>query len=127
MPEEITSEVGYKKPPEATRFKPGESGNPKGRPKGAKNFATAIEEELKARITINENGKRRKISKREAIAKQLVNKAASGDSKAIPLLFNETRQREKQAELVDNPLENDLAAEDKALLEHYLKNGGSHE
>jgi Family of unknown function (DUF5681) len=88
--------VGYKKPPPATRFKPGQSGNPKGRPKGAKNFSTAIQAELDTHIVATENGRRRKITKRAAVAKQLVNKAVSGDQKAIPLLFNECRQIEDQ-------------------------------
>jgi hypothetical protein len=87
-------EVGFSKPPRSTQFKPGQSGNPAGRPRGAKNFATAIEEELQARVIVTENGKRKRISKREVIAKHLVNKAASGDLKAIPLLLNETRLRE---------------------------------
>ena len=84
-------EVGFGKPPRSRRFKPGQSGNPNGRPRGAKNFATALEEELNARLTVTENGRRRRISKREVIAKHLVNKAASGDLKAIPLLLNEAR------------------------------------
>ncbi|SRR6266542_137224 len=84
-------EVGFGKPPRSMRFKPGQSGNPNGRPRGAKNFAVAIEQELVTRVTVTENGKRRRISKREVIAKHLVNKAASGDLKAIPLLLNEAR------------------------------------
>jgi len=43
-------EVGFGKPPRSTRFKPGQSGNPNGRPRGAKNFAVAIEQELAPRI-----------------------------------------------------------------------------
>src|SRR6266404_3780992 len=89
-------QVGFGKPPRSTQFKSGQSGNPKGRPKGGKNFATALEEELKASVTITENGKRRKIAKRQVIAKLLVNKAATGDLRAIPLLLNETRIREGQ-------------------------------
>ena len=87
-------EIGFGKPPRSRQFKPGQSGNPAGRPRGAKNFATAIEQELDARVTVTENGRRRRISKREVIAKHLVNKAASGDLKAIPLLLNEARARE---------------------------------
>jgi hypothetical protein len=94
-------EVGFGKPPQSTQFKPGESGNPDGRPRGAKNFATAIEQELVTRITVTENGRRRRISKREVIAKHLVNKAASGDLKAIPLLLNEARAHQS------NPAEAD--------------------
>jgi hypothetical protein len=84
-------EVGFGKPPRSTRFKPGQSGNPTGRPRGAKNFAVAIERELVTRVTVTEDGRRKRISKREVIAKHLVNKAASGDLKAIPLLLNEER------------------------------------
>ena len=87
-------EVGFGKPPRSRRFKPGQSGNPNGRPRGAKNFAVAIEQELVTRVTVTENGRRRRISKREVIAKHLVNKAAGGDLKAIPLLLNEARARE---------------------------------
>jgi Family of unknown function (DUF5681) len=87
--------VGYGRPPKHTQFAKGRSGNPNGRPKGSKNFGLVIEEELNTKIPINENGKRKSITKRQAVAKQLVNKAASGDSKAIPILLNEARAREK--------------------------------
>jgi hypothetical protein len=90
-------EVGFGRPPRSTQFRPGQSGNPAGRPRGAKNFATALEEELQARVTITENGKRKHISKQEVIAKRLVNKAVSGDLKAIPMLLNETRLCEGSA------------------------------
>jgi hypothetical protein len=83
--------VGYAKPPSNTRFKPGQSGNPLGRPRGAKNFGTAIEDELRARVTVTENGTRKRLSKREVIAKRLVNQAAEGDLRAVPLLLNEAR------------------------------------
>src|SRR5260370_11152552 len=87
--------IGYGRPPKQSQFAKGKSGNPNGRTKGSKNFGLVIEAELNAKIPINENGKRRSISKREAVAKQLVNKAASGDPKALPLLLNEARAREK--------------------------------
>jgi hypothetical protein len=87
-------EVEFDKPPRSSQFKPGKSGNAAGRPRGAKNFATALEQELKTRIIITENGRRKRVSKREVIAKHLVNKAAGGDLKAIPLLLNEARGNE---------------------------------
>src|SRR5262249_51523626 len=71
-------DVGYAKPPSKTRFKPGQSGNPTGRPRGAKNFVTAIEDELRARVTVTENGRRKRVTKREVIAKRLVYCAAEG-------------------------------------------------
>lgn len=87
-------EVGYGKPPRHTQFAKGKSGNPKGRGKGVRNFATEIQEELNTRVPITENGIRKKITKRKAVAKQLVNKAAAGDPKSIPVLLNEARQHE---------------------------------
>lgn len=86
-----------------TRFKPGQSGNPKGRPRGAKNFTTVLEDELKAPIPVTENKKRKRISKREAIAKQLVNKAVSGDLRAIQTVMNETRLRESTSAPPEQP------------------------
>ncbi len=91
-------EVGYKKPPVSTRFQSGQSGNAKGRPRGAKNFDTVIAKELSARVEITENGKRRSITKREAIGKQVVNKAANGDPKFVPILFSEARRLEDKQE-----------------------------
>ncbi len=87
-------QVGYKKPPSHTRFKSGVSGNAKGRPKGSRNFVTVISKELDRLIEVTENGRRRKISKREAIVKQTVNKAAAGDPKATNTLLNEVRCHE---------------------------------
>jgi hypothetical protein len=93
---EVTApRVGYGRPPKHAQFPKGRSGNPNGRPKGSRNFGLVIENELNTKIPINENGKRKSITKREAVAKQLVNKAASGDAKAIPILLNEARAREK--------------------------------
>jgi hypothetical protein len=88
--------IGYKKPPRHTQFKPGQSGNIKGRPKGAKNFATVFEEELRAPIEVTENGRRKRISKRQAIAKQHINKAVAGDPKAAVIVLNEVRLHESQ-------------------------------
>ena len=88
--------IGYKKPPRDTQFKPGQSGNAKGRPIGVKNFATVIEKELRTSIEVTENGKRKRISKREAVVKQTVNKAANGDPKATAILLNEARFHESQ-------------------------------
>lgn len=96
--EDRTYEVGYKKPPAATRFKPGQSGNSKGRPKGSKNFATALLQELNAKVRVSENGKQKTITKRDAVAKQVVNQAAAGNPRAIPILLNEARQFEQSDE-----------------------------
>jgi Family of unknown function (DUF5681) len=90
-------EVGYKKPPQRTRFRKGESGNPNGRSKGSKNLATLLEKELRQRVVINENGRRRSITKQEAMVKHLVNKALSGDRRLIQLMLEEIRLLENRA------------------------------
>ncbi len=79
--------VGYGKPPAYTRFKKGQSGNPKGRPKGSLNLATVLERTLRERVVVNENGRRIELTKLEAAIKQLVNKAALGDPTALRQLL----------------------------------------
>jgi Family of unknown function (DUF5681) len=86
--------VGYARPPQHTRFKPGRSGNPKGRPKGSKNFSTLFSEELAQLVTLTENGKRRRMPKRQALAKQVINKALSSDSKAAALVIDQINRSE---------------------------------
>ena len=86
--------VGYGRPPKRSQFSKGKLGNPKGRPKGSRNFSTLLHDELNVKIPITENGNRRKITKREAMIKQLVNKVANGDLRAIPLVMNEIKLQE---------------------------------
>lgn len=88
------SQVGYGSPPETTRFKKGQSGNPKGRPKGRLNVATLFVKTLRERVVINENGQRKTVTKLEAALKQLVNKAASGELRALRQLVELARDAE---------------------------------
>jgi Family of unknown function (DUF5681) len=90
----VGAEVGYGKPPKATQFKPGQSGNPRGRPKGSLNVATVLERTLREPLVVTEGGQRRVITKLEAAVKQLANKAASGDARAIQLLIGLTQAAE---------------------------------
>lgn len=90
-------QVGYCNPPEHTRFKKGQSGNPKGRPKGTLNMATVLERTLREKVVINENGRRRTVTKLEAALKQVTNKAASGELKALQLLAALVRSAEERA------------------------------
>ena len=92
-----TTKVGYCNPPERTRFKKGQSGNPQGRPKGALNLATVLGRTMRERVVVNENGKRKSITKLEAAFKQLSNKAASGELKAVQLLSALVRSAEDRA------------------------------
>ena len=91
-------EVGYGKPPRHTRFQKGRSGNPAGRPRGKKNLATLLSDALDQKIIVVESGRRKKISKREAIVTQLVNKCASADLKATQILLAMLRDVETRAD-----------------------------
>jgi uncharacterized protein (UPF0216 family) len=92
-------EVGYGKPPRHTRFRKGQSGNPRGRPRGSKNLKTLLSEALNEPVIVTEEGGRRKITKREAIITQLVNRSASADFRAIKILLDMVRDIESQTEL----------------------------
>jgi Family of unknown function (DUF5681) len=81
-------EVGFARPPRAHQFKKGISGNKKGQSRGTKNIATLFHQEMYQKVTILENGQRRTITKIEAALKQLTNKAATGDPRAIQAIIN---------------------------------------
>jgi len=91
-------EVGYRKPPRQTRFTKGQSGNPRGRSPGAKNLKTLLSDALNEFVIVTDNGGHRKITKREAIITQLVNRSASADFRAIKILLDMVRDIEGQTE-----------------------------
>lgn len=90
--------VGYGKPPRRTRFKKGQSGNPRGRPKGTKCLAAVLMQALTETVVVTENGRRRKITKLEVMTKQLANKAATADLAAMKLLFGMIQLMEDRAQ-----------------------------
>lgn len=65
--------VGHGHPPKATQFKPGISGNPKGRPRGAKGHMASLKKELNSKVTVTKNGREEKITKSDAYFASLVN------------------------------------------------------
>lgn len=111
--------VGYGRPPASTRFKKGQSGNPKGRPKGSLNVATALSKALHEKVTINENGRRKVITKLEASSKQIVNQAASGKIQATRYLFDLARQIEEKNNQVPN-VEADMSEIDLEVMQGLL-------
>jgi hypothetical protein len=120
--------VGYGKPPLHTRFRRGQSGNPRGRPAESKNLATLMSEALNERVIVAENGGRRKITKREAIIKQLVNRSAKADWRAIKILLEIVREIEGRIE--PETAESSFSAADEKVIEQmkarwHAKKGGS--
>jgi hypothetical protein len=108
-------EVGYGRPPHHARFKPGQSGNPRGRRRETKNLSTLVHEALNEQIIVTENGRRRKISKRRAIVTQLVNRSAQADLKATQILLAIVQDIERRRET--QPGETVFDAADEKVLE----------
>lgn len=126
-------EVGYGKPPKSGQFKPGQSGNPNGRPKGNKNASTLLLEALAEKVTIRENGTVRTITKAEAAVKQMVNGAAKGDSKAMnklmPLMLAlEEQERQKEGKesrsLLSSSQRQDVADSLRSRLRNLVQESG---
>jgi Family of unknown function (DUF5681) len=108
-------EVGYKRPPVQTRFQPGCSGNPKGRPKGAKNFKAELQEELNERVRIKEGERTKRVSKQRAIIKTLVKHTLQGDPRAMKTLLDLV-YREPVASAPDVLATDELTGEEDELL-----------
>ncbi|WP_420818748.1 DUF5681 domain-containing protein [Occallatibacter savannae] len=89
-------DVGYGKPPQATQFTRGRSGNPKGRPKGSKNLSSVVQRECRQRVRVNGPGGPRMITKLEAAVMQIGNKAAQGELRAAKELFSLIRISEEE-------------------------------
>ncbi len=87
--------VGPGKPPRHSRFKPGQSGNPYGRPKGSKNFATILQQQLMKKVTITVDGKPKRMAVQEVIARRLANDSMKGTTKAMELLIRLTSKTEE--------------------------------
>jgi hypothetical protein len=80
--------IGYRKPPEHSRFVKGTSGNPKGRPKESKNLKTDLAEVLREKITIRVGERTMKVTKQRALALSLVARGVKGDSRAANITLN---------------------------------------
>jgi Family of unknown function (DUF5681) len=108
--------VGYGRPPVHTRFKPGQSGNPSGRPKNTKTLEAEVIAELGEVTEIRENGKEVQVTKARAIAKELVHLALSGNLRAVTTLLSfYTRVTS------GDPDGDQVTAEDRQLFDQYLR------
>lgn len=109
------NDVGYCKPPKHTQFKPGRSGNPRGRPKGAKNETTILREILNKRIAIREGGRTRKVSVLEAMLMKYVEDALKGNPKTATFVLNRYRLAEG-----GSPETSEMDQDDKQVMESFV-------
>jgi len=111
--------VGYGRPPKATQFKKGQSGNPKGRPKGSRPVGAVLQEILGQRIVVTENGRTRRLPALEVMLRRLANDAMRSEPVALKLmlsLFDRYGESPEAGIRMDEVL-----AEDKAILANFLK------
>jgi hypothetical protein len=108
-------DVGYCRPPKGHQFKPGQSGNSKGRPRGAQSEATLLRELLHERIEVQQAGRTRRISTLKALLLRCRNAALGGDLKSLAFLLNRYGLVDGKDPDVQVPLDQD----DQALLESF--------
>jgi hypothetical protein len=111
-------DVGYRRPPKASQFKAGESGNPKGRPKASRSVGAVLQSILRQRIAVTENGKTRRIPALEVMLRRLTNDAMRSDPRAMKLLLSLVdRYGDSPEAALDLGA---VLAEDRAILARYL-------
>ena len=106
--------ANYRKPPLHTRFKKGQSGNPRGRPK--KDLAGLLVAALNEPVYVTTNGKRRKITKREAIVTQMVNESAGANLRATKMLIDMMKDIEKKTAAEPQPEPHRFAPTDEEVI-----------
>jgi hypothetical protein len=80
--------VGYGRPPKQTQFRPGQSGNPSGRPKGVRTFQSDLRDELAELVSIADSGKTIQVTRQRAVIKAIVKAALDGDLRAANAVLN---------------------------------------
>lgn len=110
--------VGYKSPPQHSRFQPGRSGNPRGRQKAVRNLGSDVKRTLEVPVRLNEQGKARRVSTQEAALLRLREKALKGDARSLDLLL-ELAQTFNNGAVLESLGDKAVAAEDQAILDAY--------
>ncbi len=113
-----TPKVGYKCPPDHSRFKPGQSGNPRGRPKGAKSLAVLVRQALGRTVKLTERGQTSQVTVHEALLRRLIELGlVKGELRAIEKLLT-LGQHFAEPEA---PADERLSSIDDAILAEFTK------
>jgi hypothetical protein len=83
----LGTKAGYKNPPTHSRFKPGRSGNPKGRPKGSRNIVNELQDFLSEKITVQQGKKTKRMSRMGAAVAKTFENAVKGNPRAVDTLL----------------------------------------
>ena len=110
-------EVGYKKPPKEYQFKPGVSGNPKGRPKLIQDFKSDFQDELEEVITLKDGGNIKTMTKQRALIKRLITNALNGNAASIKLVTSIM----SSLPIKPKDIEADLSIEDAQILKDFIE------
>ena len=112
--------VGYGRPPSASRFKPGVSGNTRGRPKGSRNLKTQVEEAMTASIAIQVGAKSKRVSRIAGVVLRQLQKALMGDGPAAITVIKMALQLGLLADSAGNSGEVALSREDQQILDELI-------
>jgi uncharacterized protein DUF5681 len=110
--------VGYGLPPTSSQFRPGQSGNPKGRPKGTRNASSLARDALERTINVKMKGTWRKMSVRKAAYLRLGERAVAGDAKAFDYLLS--LESEERLRGSDHAQAQPLSVKDFELLQGFF-------
>ena len=110
--------VGYARPPTSSQYQPGQSGNPKGRPKGSRNASSIARDALERTVTAKVKRTWRKMTVRKAAYLRLAARAVAGDAKALDYLLSlESEEREPGSDQAETQRS---AAKDLAILQDFF-------
>ncbi len=115
-------DVGYKRPPRHTRFKPGQSGNPKGRPKGLPNHGTTVSRVMSEKVSVREGDRTRTMTKLEAMVQAHASKAMKGDARSASIVIGLLTRMGLLGDQQDEVLA--ALPEDDAIIQDYLRRNG---
>lgn len=115
--------IGYGRPPRHSRFQPGRSGNPKGRPKGSRSLRTVLAAAIQEKVTVRTANGTRKVTKLDALIQKTLNRALNDDAASTRLLVS-MLERTGMATEGSDPFEaaraSQISAEDELILARYL-------